>query len=370
MPFEFDNSSTNFVNIKVVGVGGGGCNAIHRMSRSGMTSAEFVAINTDRPALDHVQAAQKLQIGEKLTRGMGAGSVPDVGKRAAEESKEEIAEVIRGADMVFVTAGMGGGTGTGAAPVVASIAKEAGALTVGIVTRPFSWEGSRRAANAQDGISALTEVVDALIIVPNDRLKLVSDTPITLSNAFEIADNVLRHGVQSISDLINVQGVVNLDFADVTTAMKEAGTAHMGVGHGSGKNKAVDAANAAISSPLLETSIDGAHSVIINITSSSDIGLDEVETAASLITASAHPDANIIWGAAFDPALEDEMRVTIIATGFEGAKPVITPIIPEEVAPQTENKDTQPVVNANSMKRPAPSPRDFDDILDLVNKRR
>ncbi len=316
MPFEFDNDAVRGIDIKVVGVGGGGGNAISRMARSGMDSADFVAINTDKQALDFVQATAKLQIGDKLTKGLGAGAVPDRGQRAAEESRDDIAGVLQKPDMVFITAGMGGGTGTGAAPVVASIARELGALTIGVVTTPFSWEGARRAKNAEQGIAALQEVVDALIVVPNDRLKLVSETKITLQNAFEIADDVLRRGVQSISDLINVPGLVNLDFADVCTVMKDAGYAHMGIGHASGEDKAIEAANAAISSPLLETSIAGAHSVIINITSSPDIGLEEIETASTMIAQAAHPDANIIWGAAFNEMMSDEIQITVIATGF------------------------------------------------------
>lgn len=316
MPFDFDADHSNVVVIKAVGIGGGGCNAVSRMVKSGIISAEFLAINTDKQALSHCEATQKIQIGEKLTKGQGAGSMPERGQRAAEESRDEIAASLRGADMVFITAGMGGGTGTGAAPVVAAVAKEMGILTVGIVTKPFMFEGTRRMQNAEIGIAELKDKVDSLIVIPNERLKFVSEQKITLANAFEVADDVLRQGVQSISDLINVSGLVNLDFADVTSAMKEAGYAHMGVGRASGKDKAIDAANAAISSPLLDTSIMGAKAVIINITSSPDIGLDEVEVASTMIFQAAHPDANIIWGAAFDDSMTDEMRVTVIATGF------------------------------------------------------
>ena len=333
MPFEFDNEITRGVNIKVVGVGGGGGNAINRMCKAGMTSAEFIAINTDKQALDFVQATQKLQIGDKVTRGLGAGSLPERGQRAAEESRDDIAAVLQRADMVFVTAGMGGGTGTGAAPIVSSIAKELGALTIGIVTTPFTWEGLKRTKNAEAGVAILQETVDALIIVPNDRLKFVSEEKITLINAFEIADDVLRQGVQSISDLINVPGLVNLDFADVAAVMKDAGYAHMGIGRGAGKDKAIEAANAAITSPLLETSISGARSVIINITSSSDIGLEDIETASTMIAQSAHPEANIIWGAAFDEMMSDEIKITVIATGFaqSGVNSVGKDIFSEQV---------------------------------------
>lgn len=316
MGFEFDSESSRGVNIKVVGIGGGGGNAIDRMMKAGMSSAELIAINTDKQALDFIQATQKLQIGDKVTKGMGAGASPERGERAAEECREDIAAVLQRADMVFVTAGMGGGTGTGAAPVVASIARELGALTVAVVTTPFSWEGTRRMATAKAGIEKLQENVDSIIIVPNDRLKLVSEDKITLQNAFDIADDVLRQGVQSISDLINEPGIVNLDFADVCSVMKDAGRSHMGVGRAGGADKATEAANMAINSPLLETSINGARSVIINITASPEVALEAIETASTLISQAAHPEANIIWGAAFDEMMNDEIKITVIATGF------------------------------------------------------
>lgn len=316
MGFQFDSDFVDGVQIKVVGVGGGGGNAINRMARSGVQGVEFVSINTDRQALYLSQATQKIQIGEKLTHGMGAGANPEKGQRAAEESREEITAALKGTDMVFITAGMGGGTGTGAAPVVAEIARDLGILTVGIVTKPFAFEGRRRMEQAENGITNLREHVDSLVVIPNERLKMVSEQRITLVNAFEVADDVLRQGVQSISQLIKVPGLVNLDFADVTAIMKDAGYAHMGVGRASGKDKAETAANMAISSPLLETAINGAKGVIINITSSPDIGLDEVETASAMIAAQADKEANIIWGAAFDEDMEDEMSVTVIATGF------------------------------------------------------
>lgn len=306
----------NVTTIKVIGVGGGGGNAVNRMVSDGLQGVEFIAMNTDQQALAKNHAATKVQLGSKLTKGRGAGADPEIGQRAAEESKDEIANALKGSQMVFITAGMGGGTGTGAAPVVAEIARDMGILTVGIVTKPFAFEGKRRMEQAEKGISALREHVDSLVVIPNERLKYVSEAKITLANAFAVADDVLRQGVQSISDLILLPGIVNLDFADVTAVMKDAGYAHMGVGRASGKDKAETAANMAISSPLLETAINGAKGVIINITSSPDIGLDEVETASAMIAAQADKEANIIWGAAFDEDMEDEMSVTVIATGF------------------------------------------------------
>ena len=320
MEFDFEQIYDSGVNIKVIGVGGGGNNAVNRMISTNIRGVEFIAVNTDSQVLDTSCAAKKLVIGDKITRGKGAGSNPDVGKRSAEESIEAVREAIAGADMVFITAGMGGGTGTGAAPVIAKAAKEMGILTVGIVTKPFSFEGRRRYAQAENGIAELSKFVDSLIVIPNERLKQVEDTHITLANAFEIADDVLRRGVKSVSELINVPGFVNLDFADVSAIMKNAGFAHMGVGAAKGTDKAQLAAMAAISSPLLETSIAGATGVLISITASEDIQLDEVDIASQMIHEEAHPDANIIWGANFDPSLEDEMRITIIATGFDRVK--------------------------------------------------
>ena len=316
MPFELENDFDNIVQIKVIGVGGGGGNALDRMVMAGVKCVEFVSVNTDKQALQRSKATQKIQIGDKITHGKGAGSKPEIGQKAAEENREEIAAAIKGTDMVFITAGMGGGTGTGAAPVVAQIAREMGVLTIGIVTKPFAFEGKRRMEQAENGIANLREHVDSLVIIPNERLKYASEQRITLLNAFSVADDVLRQGVQSISDLILLPGLVNLDFADVTAVMKDAGYAHMGVGRASGKDKAEVAANMAISSPLLETAINGAKGVIINITSSPDIGLDEIETASTMIAEQADQEANIIWGAAFDENMEDEMSVTVIATGF------------------------------------------------------
>ncbi|MBE6767792.1 MAG: cell division protein FtsZ [Ruminococcaceae bacterium] len=318
MAFQFDDEFMDGIQIKVVGVGGGGGNAVDRMVRSGVAGVEFVAVNTDRQALNRSQATMKIQIGEKLTHGWGAGANPEKGQRAAEESHDEIMNALKGTDMVFITAGMGGGTGTGAAPVVAEIARDMGILTVGIVTKPFLFEGRKRMEQAEAGIANLREHVDSLIVIPNERLKQVSDVRITLANAFDMADDVLRQGVQSISQLIKTNAMVNLDFADVTAIMKDAGYAHMGIGHAEGKEKAENAAKEAIASPLLETSIDGAHGVIINITASVDIDMEDVDVASSMISRAVHPDATIIWGVALDEKLSDEMFITVIATGFEG----------------------------------------------------
>ncbi|MBQ5568274.1 MAG: cell division protein FtsZ [Oscillospiraceae bacterium] len=317
MAKTIESGPDNVVTIKVVGIGGAGNNVVNRMVKSGTQGVEFVSINTDKPALSISAADQKVQIGEKLTHGQGAGANPDVGKKAAEESRNNIAQILENTDMVFIAAGMGGGTGTGASPVVADIAREQGILTVGVVTKPFSFEGKRRMDQANEGISNLLSKVDALLIIPNDRLKHATDQKLTFANAFEIADDVLLQAVNSISELIKNTGFINLDFADVTAIMKDAGYAHMGVGHAAGKGKAEEAARAAVSSPLMETSINGARGVLVNITGSMDIGLDDVEAAASLVQEAAHPDANIIFGATFDETMDDEMRVTVIATRFD-----------------------------------------------------
>ena len=317
MAFGLDMGPDSVVNIKVVGVGGGGNNVVNRMVKTGTKGVDFIAVNTDKQALAVSSATYKIQIGEKLTNGQGAGSDPEVGRKSAEENRTQISKALEDADMVFITAGMGGGTGTGAAPIVADIAKELGVLTVGVVTKPFRFEGMRRMKQAEGGITELRNKVDSQVIIPNERLKLATDQKITMVNAFEIADDVLQQAVQSISDLIKNTGFINLDFADVSAVMKDAGRAHMGVGRAAGKNKAEEAARMAISSPLLETSINGAKGVLINVTGSMDIGLEEVETAANLVQEAAHPEANIIFGAAFDDTLEDELRVTVIATGFD-----------------------------------------------------
>ena len=410
MSFATESGPENVVTIKVVGVGGAGNNVVNRMVKSGTQGIEYVAVNTDKQALAVSSADQKIQIGEKLTHGQGAGSDPDVGKRSAEESRNNIAKSLENADMVFITAGMGGGTGTGAAPTIADIAREAGILTVGVVTKPFKFEGKRRMDQAMVGINELLGKVDSLLIIPNDRLKFATDQKVTLANAFEIADDVLRQAVVSISDLIKNTGFINLDFADVTCVMKDAGFAHMGVGVAKGAGKAENAAKAAISSPLLETSIAGARGVIINITSSPDIGLEDVETAASMITQSAHPDANIIWGTAFDERLSDEMSITVVATGFESTPEVDEPIQahvdakrgvapapavqPVEAPAQAEvaqpaqrtaapQQDINPVMpnpiftqsfDAQPAAKQAPAEEEddgdyFDDLLSILNKR-
>ncbi len=317
MGFEFEQGLDNVVNIKVIGVGGGGGNAVNRMVESGVQGVEFISINTDMQALNYSQAGTKIQIGEKLTKGQGAGANPEIGRKAAEESKDQIAAALANTHMVFITAGMGGGTGTGAAPVVAQIAREMGILTVGVVTRPFAFEGKKRLEQALGGIDELNKNVDSLVIIPNERLKYVSEQKITFKNAFEIADGVLRQAVANISELITVPGFINLDFADVTSVMKDAGYAHIGTGRAAGKDKAAEAARMAISSPLLETSIDMAHGVIVSVIGSDDIGLDEVETAATMVQQAAHPDAHIIFGAFIDDTMDDEIRVVVIATGFD-----------------------------------------------------
>ncbi|EEG29192.1 cell division protein FtsZ [[Clostridium] methylpentosum DSM 5476] len=305
------------VNIKVAGIGGGGGNAINRMVDAGLQGMEFIAVNTDNQVLYRSKASHKIEIGTKSTKGRGAGGDPEKGERAAEESREEISAALKGTQMLFITAGMGGGTGTGAAPVVAEIAREMGILTVGVVTKPFLFEGARRMKQAEAGIAQLRQNVDSLVVVPNERLKLLANQKITLATAFEAADNVLKQGVQSISELINTPGFINLDFADVSAIMRDAGYAHMGVGYGEGKDKATAAAEMAISSPLLETSIEGAKGLIINVTASPSIEFDEVDAASNRISEAVDPDASIIFGVAFDESLEDEIKVTVIATGFD-----------------------------------------------------
>ena len=363
MDFKAETGPENVVTLKVIGVGGAGNNVVNRMVKSGTQGVEFIAINTDKQALSVSNADQKIQIGEKMTHGQGAGSDPEIGKRSAEESRNDIAKALENADMVFITAGMGGGTGTGGAPIVADLAREAGILTVGVVTKPFKFEGKRRMDQANEGIKELLEKVDSLLIIPNDRLKYATDQKITLANAFEIADDVLHQAVTSISDLIKNIGFINLDFADVTTIMKNAGFAHMGVGHAAGKGKAEEAARMAVASPLMETSINGARGVLINITGSEDMGLDDIESAASLVQEAAHPDANIIFGASFDPSLEDEIRVTVIATGFdESAQPAsapaasaAAPVRPVSVGSKPQGLFSGAVEKAAAAPAPAPA---------------
>ncbi len=358
MAFAVEMESEYMPVIKVIGVGGGGGNAINRMVKMEVKNVEFIAVNTDDHVLRLSKASQTIQIGEKLTKGKGAGSQPEIGQKAAEESREEIAALLKDTDMVFVTAGMGGGTGTGAAPVVAKIAKDMGILTAAVVTKPFAFEGKRRMAQAEQGIQELAACVDSLIIVPNERLKYVSDTPITLQNAFAIADDVLRQGVQSISDLILVPGMVNLDFADVTSVMKDAGYAHMGMGFATGKDKATEAADSAVSSPLLETSIDGAKGVIINITASPDITLDEIDAASTMIKNKVSEDANIIWGAVIDENMEDSINVTVIATGFNADGKTTSSDDDNVIAENTDTKD----------KTEEDEDDTFYDIMSIFNK--
>ncbi len=399
MTFERDDKFESGVVIRVIGVGGGGNNAINRMIKANIKGVEFVSINTDRQALRRSEAPVQMVIGERITKGFGAGANPDVGARAAEESMEELKEMLAGADMVFVTAGMGGGTGTGAAPIVARLARDMDILTIGIVTKPFGFEGKRRQEQAERGIKDLRQYVDSLVVIPNEKLKQASETRITLGNAFEIADDVLRRGVQSISELINVPGFINLDFADVTSVMKNAGYAHMGVGGGKGADKAELAARAAISSPLLETSIHGAHGILISVTASPDVGLEEVEFASSMISREAHPDANVIWGLSFDETLDDEMHITIIATGFDNtetveavpAAPAVSATPAVEAAPQFAPEvavQDEPVHIAEQAAPAAPaapvahppkydtegedsaiSEDDFDDIMSIFRQR-
>ncbi len=329
-----DGSAT----IKVIGVGGAGNNAVDRMIRSGIRGVEFIVVNTDRQVLQESKASTKIQIGEKITRGLGAGANPDIGAQSAEENKSEITEVLRGADMVFVTAGMGGGTGTGAAPIVAQVAKEMGILTIGVVTKPFTFEGKRRLAQAERGIESLKGKVDALVVIPNDKLLQIIDRKTSMVEAFQKADEVLMQGVQGISDLITVTGTVNLDFADVKTIMLNTGMAHMGIGRASGENRAEDAAKQAIQSPLLETSIEGARGVIINITGGDDLGLQEVNTAAELIQRSVDPEANIIFGTVVNPDMHDDIQITVIATGFEKNQPMTSGLGVDSLVSKTWEK--------------------------------
>ncbi len=318
---EMEKEVNDNAVIKVIGVGGAGNNAVNRMIQSGIKGVEFISVNTDRQALKNSNASTKIQIGEKITRGLGAGANPDIGAQSAEENKTEITESLRGADMVFVTAGMGGGTGTGAAPVVANAAKEMGILTIVVVTKPFTFEGKKRLSQAERGIESLKAKVDALVVIPNDKLLQIIDRKTSMINAFIMADEVLMQGVQGISDLIANPGLVNLDFADVKTIMLNTGMAHMGIGRATGENRAEDAAKQAIQSPLLETSIEGARGVIINITGADDVGLQEINTAAELVQRSVDPEANIIFGTAIDESLGDEIVITVIATGFDKERP-------------------------------------------------
>ena len=376
MAFGLDTGVENVVRIKVIGVGGGGNNVVNRMVRSGTRGVDFVAVNTDKQALNVSSATYKIQIGEKLTHGQGAGSDPEVGRKSAEESRAQISKALEDTDMVFITAGMGGGTGTGGAPIVAEIAREQGILTVGVVTKPFGFEGRRRMQQAEKGIDELQGKVDSLVIIPNERLKHATDQKITFANAFEIADDVLRQAVQSISDLIRDTGFINLDFADVTAIMKNAGMAHMGVGRAAGKGKAEEAARMAISSPLLETSIHGARGVLINVTGSMDIGLEEVEQAASLVQDAVHPDALTIFGATFDESMDDEIRVTVIATGFADGKSAAAAAPAEEKKAAEAKPGIEPInyeedkAAAEAEKKAEEEDDPFADIFKIFNRER
>ena len=376
MAFGLETGPENVVSIKVVGVGGGGNNVVNRMVRSGTRGVDFVAVNTDKQALNVSSATYKIQIGEKLTHGQGAGSDPEVGRKSAEESRAQISKALEDTDMVFITAGMGGGTGTGGAPIVAEIAREQGILTVGVVTKPFGFEGRRRMQQAEKGIEELQGKVDSLVIIPNERLKHATDQKITFANAFEIADDVLRQAVQSISDLIRDTGFINLDFADVTAIMKNAGMAHMGVGRAAGKGKAEEAARMAISSPLLETSIHGARGVLINVTGSMDIGLEEVEQAASLVQDAVHPDALTIFGATFDESMDDEIRVTVIATGFADGKSAAAAAPAEEKKAAEAKPGIEPInyeedkAAAEAEKKTEEEDDPFADIFKIFNRER
>ena len=350
---EFDHENIQYARIKVIGVGGGGNNAVNRMIAAGLKGVEFIGINTDAQALQMSRAAEKIQIGVKLTKGLGAGANPEIGHNAAEESREEIGQAIKGADMVFVTAGMGGGTGTGAAPIVAQIAKEMGILTVGVVTKPFTFEGRVRMQHAERGVANLKEVVDTLVTIPNDRLLQIAEKKTSIVEAFMIADDVLRQGVQGISYLIAVPGLVNLDFADVKTIMQNTGLAHMGIGRASGDSRAEEAAKMAIHSPLLETSIEGARGVLLNITGGPDLGIFEVNLAAELVQKSADPDANIIFGAVIDENLKDEIIITVIATGFDDG-----PSIKKQIKKPLKKDDIPVIDREREVKR---NTIEFDD---------
>ena len=382
LEFQIEDQQS-FATIKVIGCGGAGNNAVNRMVDAGLKGVEFIAINTDRQALAMSKASTTIQIGEKLTKGLGAGAVPDVGRRAAEESREEIAQAIKGADLVFVTAGMGGGTGTGAAPIVAEIARDLNCLTIAVVTKPFLFEGKQRMKNAEMGVIDLKQRVDTLVVIPNDRLLQVVTKGTTMLEAFRIADDVLRQGIQGISDLIAVPALINLDFADVKTVMESGGLAHMGIGVGKGENRMVEAAKNAISSPLLETNIDGARAVLINITGGEDMSIIDINEAASLVMQAADSEANIIFGAGIDDSLDDEVRITVIATGFEkteetpvtpGLKTPVSTVpagtVPPAAAPAEEKVPHAEPPQPLEMEEPKPEENDpFEDIFKIFQNR-
>jgi len=368
---EFDFDMEQLAQIKVIGVGGGGSNAVNRMIENGVKGVEFITVNTDAQALHMAQSEQKLQIGDKLTRGLGAGANPEVGKKAAEESRESIMNTLKGADMVFVTAGMGGGTGTGAAPVIAEIARECGALTVGVVTRPFTFEGRKRSGQAEMGIEALKEKVDTLIVIPNDRLLEIVDKKTPMLEAFREADNVLRQAVQGISDLIAVPGLINLDFADVKTIMTERGSALMGIGAATGENRAAEAARKAIQSPLLETSIDGARGIIMNITGGSNLSLYEVNEAAEIVISASDPEVNMIFGASIDENLKEEIKVTVIATGFEHrSNPAFRRVPGQQAGEQPAAENRQPAASTGPKPFGSSMSSDQLDIPAFLRNRR
>ena len=355
-----EEENTNFAAIKVIGVGGAGTNAVNRMVDSGLRGVDFIAVNTDKQALAMSKAPIQIQIGDKLTKGLGAGANPEVGQKAAEESREDIANTIKGSDLVFVTCGMGGGTGTGAAPIIAETAREMGILTIGVVSKPFLFEGRQRMKNAENGIEKLKANVDTLVVVPNDRLLSVVTKGTTMTDAFKIADDTLRQGIQGISDLIAVPSLINLDFADVRTVMQSRGLAHMGIGIGKGENRMVDAAKQAISSPMLETSIDGARAVLINITGGPDTSIIDINEAAQLITAAADPEANIIFGAGIDESMDDEVKITVIATGFE--KPSFSETLKPSIGENRE-EDGEPA------RSPRPSRYDEEQVSPIFERR-
>ncbi|WP_058307901.1 cell division protein FtsZ [Gracilibacillus massiliensis] len=366
---DFDTNMDQLATIKVIGVGGGGSNAVNRMIEHGVQGVEFIAVNTDAQALNLSKAEVKMQIGTKLTRGLGAGANPEVGRKAAEESKEQIEEILKGSDMVFVTAGMGGGTGTGAAPVIAQVAKELGALTVGVVTRPFTFEGRKRATQAVSGIDGLKSSVDTLIVIPNDRLLEIIDKNTPMLEAFREADNVLRQGVQGISDLIATPGLINVDFADVKTIMADKGSALMGIGVATGESRAAEAAKKAISSPLLETSIDGAHGVLMNITGGTNLSLYEVQEAADIVTSAADQEVNVIFGSVINEDLKDEIVVTVIATGFDETQMKNAQNKPKSVLQaNTTKRERQPEKSQESPQaspQSQPRPKQEEDTLDI-----
>ena len=371
MAIGLETASDNIVKIKVIGVGGCGNNVVNRMINTGVTGVDFVAINTDKQVLNESVAAYKIQIGEKLTHGQGAGADPEVGRKSAEESRSQISKALEDTDMVFITAGMGGGTGTGAAPIVAEAAREMGILTVGMVTKPFWYEGRRRMQQAEAGIEELRKQVDSLVVIPNDRIKHVTDQKITFANGFQISDDVLRQALLSITELLSRSGFINLDFADLTAVMKDAGLAHMGVGTAAGKEKAEEAARKAISSPLLETSINGAKGVLLSITGSSDISMDDVEAAAAMVQEAVHPDANTIFGANFDESMEDEIRVTIIATGFDekkGANAVPLDGTGALAGGSSKDKFNELLLRSQTEEEKKKEDEDFDAILKIFDR--